>query len=100
MSDRTNAPLATQVNGHVSHRLSIDRRQTRLYASVDVRTRLGRNLRRLREAKGWSQEAFAHEAGIHRTYVSDIERGARNPTITVVEKLAMSLDVRTGELLD
>jgi len=67
---------------------------------VDVRTRLGRNLRRLREAKGWSQEAFAHEAGIHRTYVSDIERGARNPTITVVEKLAKPLGVQMGELLD
>lgn len=67
---------------------------------MDIRKRLGRNLRRLREAKGWSQEAFAHEAGIHRTYVSDIERGARNPTITVVEKLAKPLGIRTGELLD
>jgi transcriptional regulator with XRE-family HTH domain len=57
-------------------------------------------LRRLREAKGWSQEAFAHEAGIHRTYVSDIERGARNPTITVVEKLAKPLGVTMGELFD
>jgi transcriptional regulator with XRE-family HTH domain len=67
---------------------------------VDVRTRLGRNLRRLREGKGWSQEAFAEEAGIHRTYVSDIERGARNPTITVVEKLARPLGVSAGSLLD
>jgi transcriptional regulator with XRE-family HTH domain len=67
---------------------------------LDVRTRLGRNLRCLREAKGWSQEAFAHEAGIHRTYVSDIERGARNPTTTVVEKLATPLGVKIGELLD
>jgi transcriptional regulator with XRE-family HTH domain len=67
---------------------------------VDVRTRLGRNVRRLREAKGWSQEAYADEAGIHRTYVSDIERGARNPTITVVEKLASPLGVSAGSLLD
>jgi transcriptional regulator with XRE-family HTH domain len=67
---------------------------------VDVRTRLGRNVRRLREAKGWSQEAYADEAGIHRTYVSDIERGARNPTITVVEKLALPLGVSAGSLLD
>jgi transcriptional regulator with XRE-family HTH domain len=66
---------------------------------VDVRTRLGRNVRRLREAKGWSQEAFAHEADIHRTYVSDIERGARNPTILIVEKLAVPLGVTAGELL-
>ena len=66
---------------------------------MDVRQRLGKNVRRLREAKGWSQEAFADEAGIHRTYVSDIERGARNPTITVVEKLATALKVTASELL-
>lgn len=67
---------------------------------MDIRQRLGRNLRRLRDEKGWSQEAFAHEAGIHRTYVSDIERGARNPTITVVEKLAKPLGVSSGSLLE
>jgi transcriptional regulator with XRE-family HTH domain len=66
---------------------------------VDIRQRLGTNLRRLREAKGWSQEAFAHEAGIHRTYVSDIERGARNPTIMILEKLAKPLGVPAAELL-
>lgn len=66
---------------------------------MDVKKRLGTNLRRLREAKGLSQEAFAFEAGIHRTYVSDIERGARNPTITVVENLAVALGVTASELL-
>jgi len=66
---------------------------------VDVKKRLGTNLRRLREAKGLSQETFAFEAGIHRTYVSDIERGARNPTIVVVEKLATALGVTASELL-
>lgn len=67
---------------------------------MDIRTRLGKNVRRLREEKGWSQEAYADEAGIHRTYVSDIERGARNPTIVVVEKLAKPLGVTAGSLLD
>ena len=67
---------------------------------MEIRQRLGRNLRRLRGQKGLSQEAFAHEAGIHRTYISDIERGARNPTITVVEKIALALGVQAGELLD
>ena len=66
---------------------------------MNVRERLGKNLRRLREAKGWSQEAFADEAGIHRTYVSDIERAARNPTITIVEKLAAPLGVTAADLL-
>ena len=65
---------------------------------MDIRQRLGRNVRRLREEKGWSQEDYADRAGIHRTYVSDIERGKRNPTVTVVEKLAGRLG--TGRLLD
>lgn len=68
-------------------------------ADVDVRQRLARNMRRLREQKGWSQEQYAFEAGIHRTYVSDIERGARNPTIAVIEKLAIPLEVTAAELL-
>lgn len=67
---------------------------------MDVRTRLAANLRRLRKEKGWSQEDYADRAEIHRTYVSDIERGARNPTITVVEKLAKPFGVPIGELLD
>lgn len=66
---------------------------------MDVRLRLAKNMKRLRQAKGWSQERYAFEADIHRTYVSDLERGARNPTITVVEKLAAALDVTASELL-
>jgi transcriptional regulator with XRE-family HTH domain len=66
---------------------------------VDVCQRLGRNLRRLREAKGLSQEQFADEAGIHRTYVSDLERGSRNPTIRVVERVATALGVTASDIL-
>ena len=67
---------------------------------MDIRQRLRRNLRQLRLETGMSQEAFAHEAGIHRTYISDLERGARNPTIMVVEKLAAALGVTASQLLD
>jgi len=67
---------------------------------VDIRKRLGDNVRKLRLDRGWSQEDYADRAGIHRTYVSDIERGARNPTITVVEKLAKPLGIQPGALLD
>ena len=69
-------------------------------AWVEIRQRLARNLRRFRDAKGWSQEKFAFEANIHRTYVSDIERCARNPTILVLEKLAAPLGVTASELLE
>jgi transcriptional regulator with XRE-family HTH domain len=67
---------------------------------VDICTRLGKNIRRLREEQGWSQEDYADRAGIHRTFVSDIERGRRNPTITVVEKLAKPFGIGAGRLLD
>lgn len=67
---------------------------------MEIRERLSLNMRRLRQSKGWSQEEFAHQAGLHRTYVSDLERGARNPTITVVDKLAVALGVPAGALFD
>ncbi|WP_239337603.1 helix-turn-helix domain-containing protein [Ruegeria sp. Ofav3-42] len=67
---------------------------------MDVRNRLSGNMRRLRRSKDWSQEELAHQSGIHRTYISDLERGARNPTIEVVDKIAVALGVPCGELLD
>ena len=67
---------------------------------MDVRQRLAANLRRLRHERGWSQEEFAERVGIHRTYVSDLERGARNPTIAIVERLAKPLKIKPGSLLD
>lgn len=68
--------------------------------NVDIRQRLARNLKRLRTAKGWSQEAFAFEAGIHRTYLSDLERGSRNPTIAILDKLALPLGVTASLLVE
>ncbi len=69
-------------------------------SEMDIRKRLGLNIRNLRKAKGLSQEKFAFDADIHRTYVSDVERGRRNPTVTVVEKFAKTLSVSPGYLLD
>jgi transcriptional regulator with XRE-family HTH domain len=65
---------------------------------MDVRQRLAANLKRLRKKTGLSQQAFAYEHGIDRTYISGIERGSRNPTITVVERLAEALGVDVQEL--
>lgn len=58
------------------------------------------NLRRLRVARGVSQEAFAVDAGIDRTYVSRLERGLENPSIAVVEKIAKALKADMRDLLD
>lgn len=65
---------------------------------MDIRRQLSRNLRRLRAEKGWSQEELADRAGLHRTYVSGVERGVRNPTITIVAALAKALGVPPAEL--
>lgn len=67
---------------------------------MDVRKRVGLNLKRYRKAAGFSQEGLALECGLHRTYVSGVERGIRNPTITVLEKLAIPLKVPTWRLLE
>lgn len=86
------SPLSLIVCRSISH-ISV-------FTRVDIRVRLGRNVRSLREERGWSQEDYADRADIHRTYVSDIERGQRNPTVTVIEKLARPFGVSPGILLD
>ena len=60
---------------------------------------LGKRVRQLREAKGWSQEEFAHVAGIHRTYAGQVERGEKNLSFTNLTKLAGVLGVALSELL-
>lgn len=67
---------------------------------MDIRKQVGLNVRRLREERGWSQERLAFEADLHRTYVSDMERGNRNPTVIVLQKLANALGVPTAALLE
>ena len=58
---------------------------------------LGHNIRRIRESKGWSQEGFALEADIHRTYYGDIERGNRNVSSINLKKIASTLGVAVGD---
>ncbi|MFN3877218.1 MAG: helix-turn-helix domain-containing protein [Brevundimonas sp.] len=66
---------------------------------MDIRRKLGARVQRLRQDQGWSQEEFADRAGLHRTYVSGVERGVRNPTVTVLEKLAIGLGVPMPDLV-
>ena len=67
---------------------------------MDVCKRVGLNLKGFRHELGLSQEAFAFKAGLHRTYISGIERGVRNPTVLVLEQIAMALKVPTSRLLE
>jgi transcriptional regulator with XRE-family HTH domain len=65
----------------------------------DVRHILATNLRLARIALDMSQEDLAAAAGIDRTYVSGIERGVRNPTVTVVARFAHALSTTSAMLL-
>lgn len=60
---------------------------------------LGRNLRLARNRLKLSQEVLAGESGVDRTYVSGIERGLRNPSVDLIEKLAGALGVTAAELV-
>ncbi len=67
---------------------------------MDVRKRVGVNLKRLRQDSGLSQEGLAFESGLRRTYISGVERGVRNPTVLVLEKIAATLKVPSAKLLE
>lgn len=67
---------------------------------MDIRRQVGINVRRIREERGWSQEELAFESGLHRTYISGVERGVRNPTVLVLHELAQALKVTPARLLE
>lgn len=64
-----------------------------------ARRTFAQNLRRLRLAKGLSQEALADLAGLHRTYVGSVERGERNISIDNIERLAHAVGTNVQDLL-
>ena len=67
-------------------------------AKPDIRERFGFAVRMRREELNLTQEDLAHKAGIHRTYLSDIERGSRNVALINIERLAKALSMSLSEL--
>ncbi|MDA9066439.1 helix-turn-helix domain-containing protein [Flavobacteriales bacterium] len=65
---------------------------------MDIRLKFGLRVKELRLERKLSQEALANLAGIDRTYMPGIEKGERNVSIIVVEKLAIALKVELNEL--
>jgi transcriptional regulator with XRE-family HTH domain len=65
----------------------------------DPRLAFGRTVRRLRENRGLSQEKLAELAGIHRTYIGDVERGTRNIALVNMTKIAKALGTSFSRLI-
>jgi transcriptional regulator with XRE-family HTH domain len=68
--------------------------------AADIRERFGLAVKARREELGLTQEGLAHAAGIHRTYLSDVERGGRNLSLVNIERLAEALSLPLSELFE
>ena len=61
---------------------------------------LGLEIQRRRTQRGWSQEYLAEITGLHRTYISQLERGLKSPSVRVLSHIANALDVTMSEFLE
>lgn len=66
---------------------------------MDMRRLVGLNFARLRREKGFTQEQFAEASGFTQQYVSDLERGRRNPTVVTLFHLASALEAEPADLV-
>jgi transcriptional regulator with XRE-family HTH domain len=66
---------------------------------LSIEERLGNAIRARRESLDLSQEAFAEECGLHRTYISQLERGLKSPTVRTLTLIAEKLNLTPDELL-
>jgi transcriptional regulator with XRE-family HTH domain len=66
---------------------------------LDIKKKFGKKVKELRLEKGRSQEKLVLTAALNRTYIPGIETGHRNVSITVIEKIALALEVKIYELM-
>ncbi len=67
---------------------------------MDIKKKFGKKVKLLRIEKGWSQEKLALNADLDRTYIPSIEKGDRNVSITVIEKIAKAFKTNIKTLFD
>ena len=67
---------------------------------MNIKEKIGKKLKVLRTEKKLSQEKLAHLANLDRTYIPDIEKGERNISVTVLEKLATALNIPIKDFFD
>lgn len=77
-----------------------DKQQSCNFAIVNIKEKTGKRLRELRNAKGLSQEKFAFECELDRTYIASIEQGRRNVSIANIEKIANAFDMSVSEFFN
>jgi transcriptional regulator with XRE-family HTH domain len=65
-----------------------------------ILTNFGARVRKLRTAKGLSQEAFGNRCNLDRTYISGVERGLRNISFINIQAIAIALEISLSELMD
>ena len=65
---------------------------------MDIKKQFGMRIKYLRGLKGWSQEDLALNSNVNKNYISDLERGSRNPSILILERIAKALNVSLENL--
>jgi ribosome-binding protein aMBF1 (putative translation factor) len=85
-------PLSSRLKGSICYNKSGE-------YMADINKKVGFNIRKYREKKGWSQEQLALEADLHRAYIGQIERGEKNIGLVNLEKIARALVLKPEALL-
>lgn len=67
---------------------------------MDIKLKIGKNIKKYRIQRGWSQEKLADECNLDRTYITSVENGKRNLSIETLQKFAKGLSLKITELLD
>lgn len=92
--------LAQGFGIHPSHLVGALPRRRNPYPATPLRALVARNLIAARSQRSWTQAKFAEASGVDRAVIADIERGGRNASLAVLQRLAAAMEIRLADLLD